>query len=511
MRVNLTCVLLWASLALQVPALSAQSDRADFLLPDVFSSLGEPLQARLSLGVFDTQIDDARALMGSPDLFSEYGVGRYQIFNTLVLSLSQGPSGELVLTIFSNQPINEPSLRFVVEVKIGSQTQLVPIELLLPTANALGQERRMMLTRPNDTLWRIANRTRQGVVTNSQQMLAVQRLNPSAFRADNINGLRPWSMLTLPDSFEAQEMNPRQALEQVQEQNLRWQQAGAQLVADKPAASAGEVRITAVEPPQSTTDYFSAGAADGVNSGSDTAASDTAADDFFAPADDLDGFDINAVDRVDEVALSDDRAGGASSMLDQPNDASSDASPTSLQNPSPAQSQATTLPQPNDSADPFDLEQLEAQIREEESGVFSRLFTGVLAPGTAGLLAALVLVVLIIVLLLRRRAAQQEQELDEVLGATSEPTVAAHAETADDSDDRDEEAQNLAFGSDLDPADDDADDDVYTTRLKLAEAYIEMGDEEGAIDMLEEVIADGTTEQQKVAEQILARLEENND
>jgi FimV-like protein len=182
-----------------------------------------------------------------------------------------------------------------------------------------------------------------------------------------------------------------------------------------------------------------------------------------------------------------------------------------LQNPSPAQSQATTLPQPNDSADPFDLEQLEAQIRDEESGVFSRLFTGVLAPGTAGLLAALVLVVLIIVLLLRRRAAQQEQELDEVLGATSEPTVAAHAETADDSDDRDEEAQNLAFGSDLDPADDDADDDVYTTRLKLAEAYIEMGDEEGAIDMLEEVIADGTTEQQKVAEQILARLEENND
>ena len=194
-------------------------------------------------------------------------------------------------------------------------------------------------------------------------------------------------------------------------------------------------------------------------------------------------------------------------MLDQSNDASSDASPTPLQNPSPAQSQATTLPQPNDSADPFDLEQLEAQIRDEESGVFSRLFTGVLAPGTAGLLAALVLVVLIIVLLLRRRAARQEQELDEVLGATSEPTVAAHAETADDSDDRDEETQNLAFGSDLDPAD----DDVYTTRLKLAEAYIEMGDEEGAIDMLEEVIADGTTEQQKVAEQILARLEENND
>lgn len=515
MRVNLTGLLLWATLTLQVPALNAQTDRTDFLIPDVFSSLGEPLQARLSLGVFDSPTDQPRAQLGSSDLFSEYGISRYQMFAALRLSLSQGLSGELVLTIASDQPIYEPSLRFVVEVRDGVRSQLIPIELLVPTANALGGGRRMLLTRPNDTLWRIANRTRQGVVTNSQQMLAVQRLNPSSFRGNNINGLRPWSMLTLPDAFDAQQMTPREALAQVQQQNLRWQRGGTEAAADNSQAGAGEVRITAVEPSQSTADFSLAGAANGAEvgaaTGADTMAGAGAADDFFAPIEDLEDFDVTAADRVNAAALSDDRAEDFSSMLDQAGKASSDPSSALTSKPLPTQSQATTEPQASDSGDSFDLEQLEAQIREEEAGVFSRLFTGLLAPGMVGFLAALVLVVLIIVLMLRRRAARQEQELDEVLGAPDEPTVSAYVDTAADSDDPDEQAQDPAFEADVDPADDEADDDVYTTRLKLAEAYIEMGDQEGAIDMLEEVIADGTPEQQKVAQQIMVRLEEDDD
>jgi pilus assembly protein FimV len=53
--------------------------------------------------------------------------------------------------------------------------------------------------------------------------------------------------------------------------------------------------------------------------------------------------------------------------------------------------------------------------------------------------------------------------------------------------------------------------DVFTTRLKLAEAYIEMGDEHGARDMLQEVIADGSAEQQDVARRIMARLDGGDD
>ena len=54
-------------------------------------------------------------------------------------------------------------------------------------------------------------------------------------------------------------------------------------------------------------------------------------------------------------------------------------------------------------------------------------------------------------------------------------------------------------------------EDVFTTRLKLAEAYIEMGDRDGAVDMLQEVIADGSSDQQDIARRIMDRIENGDD
>jgi pilus assembly protein FimV len=54
-------------------------------------------------------------------------------------------------------------------------------------------------------------------------------------------------------------------------------------------------------------------------------------------------------------------------------------------------------------------------------------------------------------------------------------------------------------------------EDVFTTRLKLAEAYLEMGDRDGAVDMLQEVIADGSSDQQDIARRIMDRIENGDD
>ena len=174
--------------------------------------------------------------------------------------------------------------------------------------------------------------------------------------------------------------------------------------------------------------------------------------------------------------------------------------------------------------DPFDLDQIEQQIRAEESGVFTRVLDTVLASGSVGLLAGIAIIVLLVVVLVRRRAVQQEQELDGVLGSKSddasgfqsvqaEPTVSIAAPQPDPSE---EQNENGAFAAEelRDDEDDDdgsAQEDVFTTRLKLAEAYIEMGDEDGARDMLQEVIADGSAEQQDVAQRIMARLDGGDD
>jgi pilus assembly protein FimV len=51
-----------------------------------------------------------------------------------------------------------------------------------------------------------------------------------------------------------------------------------------------------------------------------------------------------------------------------------------------------------------------------------------------------------------------------------------------------------------------ADTDEVSTKLDLARAYIDMGDKEGAKDILEEVVQDGSDEQKQEAEELLSRV-----
>jgi len=49
-------------------------------------------------------------------------------------------------------------------------------------------------------------------------------------------------------------------------------------------------------------------------------------------------------------------------------------------------------------------------------------------------------------------------------------------------------------------------EDAATTKLDLARAYIDMGDEDGAREILGEVLQEGSTEQQNTANELLAKL-----
>ena len=50
-----------------------------------------------------------------------------------------------------------------------------------------------------------------------------------------------------------------------------------------------------------------------------------------------------------------------------------------------------------------------------------------------------------------------------------------------------------------------ADADEIDTKLDLAKAYLDMGDHEGARDILDEVIAGGNDDQKKEAEELIAQ------
>ncbi|MEE4204127.1 MAG: FimV/HubP family polar landmark protein [Halieaceae bacterium] len=83
-------------------------------------------------------------------------------------------------------------------------------------------------------------------------------------------------------------------------------------------------------------------------------------------------------------------------------------------------------------------------------------------------------------------------ELAEVLGTEVAP------EPGQPSDDDDDDEGGLVYATEADPMD---------TKLDLARAYIDMGDEEGARPVLEEVIQDGDLQQQAEARELLLRIE----
>ena len=52
----------------------------------------------------------------------------------------------------------------------------------------------------------------------------------------------------------------------------------------------------------------------------------------------------------------------------------------------------------------------------------------------------------------------------------------------------------------------ESDADSAETKLDLAKAYIDMGDEDGARDILKEVLEEGTSDQQTKAQTLLEQL-----
>ena len=52
------------------------------------------------------------------------------------------------------------------------------------------------------------------------------------------------------------------------------------------------------------------------------------------------------------------------------------------------------------------------------------------------------------------------------------------------------------------------DEDIIETRIKLAIAFIEVGDEEGARELLQEVLEEGDDEQQMAAQLLIDDLDD---
>lgn len=245
----------------------------------IHSALNQKLNAEIELletrGMSESEIV---AQLASTEDFKRVGIERFFFLTALQFHVEMRDQDHAVLRVTSAQPITEPYLNFLVQVIWPNGRLLKEYTVLLdpptykeqpapavaspgrsdPGGGPAGRVERTP-TRPDsqvslssaprstqpatqsppqdrltgdtygmtdrdDTLWKIAQRSRPADgVSVQQNMLAIQRLNPEAFIGGNINLLKAGYRLRLPKEADVAAISSTEAIAEVAAQNQAWQ------------------------------------------------------------------------------------------------------------------------------------------------------------------------------------------------------------------------------------------------------------------------------------------------
>ena len=201
----------------------------------VDSLQGQPLSADVVFFGVDP-VEDFSASIGNRIEFEQAGVPYYSITADVSASLLKSLFGETVLKLTTDAAVYEPELTILLALSDGKSNtnKVVNISLAgsgssvlesndLSLETSVSEDRETRLVRPNETLWSIADGTRESLdVTVQQQMLAIIKLNPSAFIGENINSLKSGYLLVLPKFFEATLLTVTEAIDQATSLFSEW-------------------------------------------------------------------------------------------------------------------------------------------------------------------------------------------------------------------------------------------------------------------------------------------------
>lgn len=236
---------------------------------DLRSALNQPLNAEIELRqVRDLETSEIIPRLASPDDFGRAGIERPFFLTQLEFTPVIGEDGRAYIRVSSNQPVREPYVNFLLEVRWPAGRVLREFTLLIdpptyqarpvtappvspptastapaarpaspaprPAARAAGSTSRPaspasapaeIRVGRNDTLWEIAQRHQPAGSSVHQMMLALQDLNPQAFINGNINQLRSGQRLQLPDAEQVMSRTRAEAVAAVARQNNDWRSA----------------------------------------------------------------------------------------------------------------------------------------------------------------------------------------------------------------------------------------------------------------------------------------------
>lgn len=205
----------------------------------VYSAIGQPLNAEVSLSATAEELGGLSAKLASHEAFQDAGIDFMPALTGLRMNVGKSPAGQPVLRLTTDAPLNEPFLHFLVELNwtagrmVREYTFLLdppemlqvakPASVVTPTAPATKTiEPSAPAARPvtavmapraaaparatgevrvktGDTLNRIAREHKPESVSLDQMLVALFNGNRDAFIGDNMNRLRAGRILKLPD------------------------------------------------------------------------------------------------------------------------------------------------------------------------------------------------------------------------------------------------------------------------------------------------------------------------
>ena len=237
----------------------------------VDSLQGQPLSADVVFFGVDP-VEDFSASIGNRIEFEQAGVPYYSITADVSASLSESLFGETVLKLTTDAAVYEPELTILLALSDGKSNtnKVVNISLAgsgssvlesndLSLETNVSEDRETRLVRPNETLWSIADGTRESLdITVQQQMLAIIKLNPSAFIGENINSLKSGYLLVLPKFFEATLLTVTEAIDQATSLFSEWSGNIRRLrESNRPSSVVERIpKISPINEPQSETELL---------------------------------------------------------------------------------------------------------------------------------------------------------------------------------------------------------------------------------------------------------------
>ena len=399
----------------------------------------------------------------------------------------------------------------------------------------------------NETLWGIALETAPSRrVSVSRYMLAIERMNPEAFLDGDINRLMAGYRLRLPSEAEAlaltAETGPPSTSSEPEAPPDAAQEDAAGEATEIAAAEPEAVQEDALSgaEPDLETEPVAASGADLSQTGPDAVPEDALSGaepglEAESAAASETGLSETGLDRVPEDALADMAPGLEAEPIAasdaEPAEIGLDAVPEDLpaaadplemlpnaagQDAERASAEPAAVPEDEvaeaepDAAPGVEIARPEAApaLQEPRSSPAIELLGSLRAlwardPGAARTIAIMVaMAIVVLFLVLRRRRAGAPRRSRAVsagprAGRSFVPSAASAAGQAFPEESEPVSGLGLKFPEESDPV---------GLKLQLAEAYLGLGDAQGAVDLLEEVLAEGDAEQCRQAETLAERL-----